>query len=944
MPQIADVIARHQKDMSDTLTQPIAQAAPLDAAPIAHRSARRWLKIILLVFILLWLANESISLAIQHTSLNHKITARLASAFGRTVEVGSYSFSLWGRPTLEARSVVVGEDPRFGREYFLRAESLTMSVRWLSLLRGHLDFGTISLTHPSLNLVRNPDGDWNLAAWLPRFSPALLSGTRAVIPTLPPPQPSGSTTSLRFSRINVDGGRINFKRADEKLPFALVGVNGYLEPAGPGQWQMDLEAVPARAAVVIQQAGTLHLSGYVGGTSSRLRPVALALAWTGASISDVLRLVRETDYGVRGNLALALNVRTNAQNWLLGGRAEIRQLHRWDLPLRADNPALNLIANGTLDPEAARFDVADSTLETPRSSAHASGSISWNVPPHVPSNDSAQPAVEFVSDGIDAADLLAWARAFRSGISEDLALRGNARLAFTVGGWPPRISDAALSTAGADLTGKSLPVPVHLNPISLRYDPRGAALQPVTISFGAAGGALHIDSTGAIGALASSRIPLKMVDPKSAPALHIAGNLADAGDLISTARLLGWDISHGWDLKGPLRCDLKWQAAPYPWRAAPIGNLDFGSEGAIAKLSKESDSKSSAVTLRAPFLNLPIEQIRAHIDLKPNARHITLASAEAFGALWSGSFDRREPSPEASPSLSRSQPRDSLPNTSDGWRFALTAEHLAASDLDRWLNPRWRESFLDRVLPFLNSRPLAAAQPENLIADGKISVDQFTLAPVSIHRLQADASIDGRHLTLSNLHAQLARGDLSGSVRADLDPTPAYRVDLDFSAIDLYALTAAAPSLADHFAGLASGKISIAAHGATRADLVSSVQCRGNAQISGAELMTISLTDSFADATFRPGKSAFRDASAAFTCAAAKIVFQHLALSSPTSEIAADGSIDFARNLDFRFTTHPDSTVPRPTRTPDLHSNVFHLTGNLSDPEIAALQSPAPRR
>src|SRR6202142_2754491 len=105
--------------MSDTLAQPIAQVPPLDAAPVARRSRRRWLKRILLILILLWLANESISLAIQHTSLNRKIPARLESAFGRSVEVGSYGFSLWGRPTLEARSVVVGEDPRFGREYFL---------------------------------------------------------------------------------------------------------------------------------------------------------------------------------------------------------------------------------------------------------------------------------------------------------------------------------------------------------------------------------------------------------------------------------------------------------------------------------------------------------------------------------------------------------------------------------------------------------------------------------------------------------------------------------------------------------------------------------------------------------------------------------------------------------------------------------------------------------
>ena len=168
-----------------------------------------------------------------------------------------------------------------------------------------------------------------------------------------------ASNALRFSRIHVDSGRINFKRAQEKLPFALVGVTGYVEPEGNGEWRLDLEAAPARAAVILQQAGMLHLSGRVGATSSRLRPATLDFAWTDASLSDVLRLVRATDYGVRGNLAHVLKASTEAQDWNLEGRAEIRQVHRWNLPLRADNPSLNLLAKGILDPELARFDVIE---------------------------------------------------------------------------------------------------------------------------------------------------------------------------------------------------------------------------------------------------------------------------------------------------------------------------------------------------------------------------------------------------------------------------------------------------------------------------------------------------------------------------------------------------------------------------------------------------------
>ncbi len=909
--------------MSNILTETIVRAEPLEPAAFERPSWRLWARIVLLFLIALWIANLALSFAIQHTSLNRRITARLDAAFGRPVEVGSYRFSLWGRPTLEARSITVSEDPRFGREYFLRAESLTMSLRWRSLLRGRFEFGGIWLTRPSLNLVRNPDGDWNVAEWLPQFS-AAVGGRPVAIPNFP-----AASNALRFSRINVDSGRINFKRAQEKLPFALVGVTGYVEPEGNGEWRLDLEGAPARAAVILQQAGTLHLSGRVGGTSSRLRPAALDFAWTDASLSDALRLARATDYGVRGNFAVTLKASTEAQDWNLEGRAEIRQVHRWNLPLRSDNPSLNLIAKGILDPELARFDVVESSLETPHSNAQAAGTISWNQPSA--SQDAPAPLLRIVSTAINGGDFLAWARAFHSGISDEISVRGFAKLDASLSGWPPRMDEGTLSLGETDLTAKTLAVPVRLGSASLLYDSKGASLLPATVSFGAAAGALRVETLGPI-SLGRAATPARAASSsaQATSALHVSGALADVGNLISTARLLGWDISRGWDLTGPVRGDLKWQGPSYPWKSSPTGALDFGGTF-TSVMNAELNAKSSGDSLRAPFLNLPVEQIRAHVDLKGNTRRVFLTSAEAFGAHWTGFLERE-------PELQQSFQEQPGADQKARWQFALSSDQLSAAEIDRWLNPRWRESFLDRVLPFLNSRPPAAAQPDNLLASGKINVDQFALAPLMLHRVQTDASIDGRRLAFSNVRAQLAKGEVTGSLRADLEANPSYRLNLDYSGVDLYDLAGAAPSLADRFAGIASGKISISATGASRSDLISSLQCRGTSRIAGAELMNIDLTASFAEGAFRPGHTTFRDASADFTCASGKIVFERLRLSGPAEGFTGQGTADFSRTLDFRFAALPDFAVPHAVRASDSLLPSYRLTGNLSEPQISRLK------
>ena len=875
--------------MSQTLSELELHTTPLDAARPRRGAWSRWVKWFVCLLIFLWLADLGVSLLIRHTRLQRRLTARLESVFGRSVEVGSYDFSLWGGPTLEAHAVTFGEDPRFGHEYFLRADSLTVRLRWQSFFRGHMELGAIALESPSLNLVRNSEGDWNVAEWLPKSAG--------------PAAPSSPAAAVRFGRIDVNSGRINFKRGDEKLPFALTNVNGYMEPDRSGRWTLNLEAVPARAAVLLQQAGTIRVSGHVGGTSSRLRPAVLDLAWDDASLSDLLHLAHGYDFGVRGDLGLVVHAETQGNNWALQGRAELRRLHRWDFAVRPDNPAVNVNAKMILYPLASGLDITEATIEAPHSFARADAHFAWPSaaqPQFAPQDVSvtASPAqFEITQSQLDLGDVLTWIRAFRSNVAPDVSLRGFASVRAGFSAWPLHLTSAAGAIANAELASARLRVPAHLGQAQFRYDHEMFSLLPATISYGASDGAIHAEAIAGAG-------------QREFPVYHLSGNLTQVRDLVATAGALGWNISRGWDLAGPVRCDLRWQGARFPWETQPVGSIEWGGEPAGA-------------SLLTPFLNQPVKQIRARAELKPGLRHIALTSADAFGAHWTGTFDRHD--------------------LATGWQFALSTDALSAADLDRWLNPRWRQSFLDRMLPFLNSSSPANAVPENLRAEGHINIEEFALAPVALHHLQSDVKIGGRHIEVSSAKAEFFGGALEGSLDAQLTAAPSYRLNLEYSRVDLAALTAAFPTLADLFGGSASGEFALGSGGGTRADLLSSLECRGNARISDAKLQNLDLLESMRDAEPRPGVSVFPAASAVFACGNGKIIFQRLRFTGGAQDVAASGSVDFSRNLNLQLRVVPAGGAIGTARPAASAAQLLDLTGPIRYPNIQPAQSSAPR-
>ena len=524
--------------------------------------------------------------------------------------------------------------------------------------------------------------------------------------------------------------------------------------------------------------------------------------------------------------------------------------------------------------------------------------------------------MQVLSSSIDLRDVLSWARAFRSGISDEIVLRGSAGVEMSLAGWPPHIDQAGVTTDSAELSAASLRVPAHLGPVEVHYVKNALSFSsPAIVSFGDGTSELYIDGADTWGT-ASKRKPQT---PSSR--FHVTGNVAQVRDLVATAGLLGWNLSRGWDVAGQIRCDLLWQRGTSAWQSKPTGFIEWGIRDSATRDARMPDS-----TLSAPFLNQPVAQIAARVDFKPDATHIALTSTQAFGAHWTGTVDRPGPAAE--------------------WQFALSADHLVAADLDRWPNPRSQDSFLDRMLPFLHGRTQAAAVPVGIRASGHISVDEFTLAPLVVRSLEGNLTLGGRHVNLANATGRLYGGTVAGTLDADLQAVPVYRVDADFSHANLSSLLADSPALATLSADSVSGSASFETHGASRSDLLAALTCEGKASVSDFGLSNIDLLGSMRLGNAQPGESAFQDASAAFTCVSGQIRFEDILLEGHNILLGGSGTVDFNRNLDLRLRIVSDDAVgPRQSKSSAAApGQIYQLSGTLASPQVTPVQPAAPRR
>jgi len=437
----------------------------------------------------------------------HRIAASISGALGRPVRIDNVGFRILPTPAFTIENFVVGENPAFGDEPFLRANTVTATLHASSLWRGHLEFATISLDEPSVNLVRNAAGQWNVES-------ILLQATQ--IRSAPTEQKTAGSVP-RFPYIEATQARVNIKMGEEKMPFSLTDSKLALWLTQPETWHVRMEARPLRTDMNATDTGLLQVEGtFQRAATLDAIPMELAASWQKAQLGDVSHMLMGENAGWRGAINAEAKVTGSFGNAQVEAnlhldevrRAEFEPEHALSLNIDCATTALNNLH-------------AFSAIHCALPLGDGSITMEGNIPDM---RGATHPTLQFTAQKIPAAQLLEIARHASNRIDPKLTADGTIDGAFTYGIAEPKNSatkphssitnSMPIWQGSATLPALTLNVPgipgsltiadLHLHTADASAEKKhrstpalyGAILDPVTLALGGAtpatlDGALH---------------------------------------------------------------------------------------------------------------------------------------------------------------------------------------------------------------------------------------------------------------------------------------------------------------------------------------------------------------------------------------------------------------------------------------------------------------------
>jgi AsmA protein len=340
-----------------------------------------------------------------------RIATSISGSLGRPVHLDNVSMTVFPLPGFVIENLVVDEDPAFGSEPIIRANTVRATLRLSSLWRRRVEFSTISFTEPSVNLVHTSAGKWNIEEVLMQASRVEAAPTTQ--------RRAGSAP--RFPYIEATGARLNFKMEQEKLPFSLVDSEFALWSPDPNQWMLRLRAHPTRTDSSISNAGTVELEATLGrGDSLAHIPLNLTGQWRDAPLGEASRVLAGHDAGWRGNMALSANIRGTIGESAVMTRLRLIGARRADFvpqqPLAAE---IECFATAT----SVFHSFQDLRCSMPPSAASGAPTVAAiGEIPNIRRLEDSQ--IQLGTSGVPASMLLGWLRVLTPGISDDVSATG----------------------------------------------------------------------------------------------------------------------------------------------------------------------------------------------------------------------------------------------------------------------------------------------------------------------------------------------------------------------------------------------------------------------------------------------------------------------------------------------------------------------------------------
>ncbi len=681
------------------------------------RSRRGLVAVSLVVLLALFLVRPGAN------RLRARIVNSISLALGRPVDVAAVNLRLLPRPGFDLENFVIHDDPAFSAEPMLRAQEVTASLRIISLLRGRLEISRLSLSEPSLNLVRNKEGHWNLENLIERTSRI------AVAPT------SKAKTEKRpgFPYIEAYRGRINFKFGAEKKPYALTDADFAVWQDSENAWGMRLKAQPVRTDFNLSDTGTVTVSGsWQRAASLRDTPVQFSLQWDRAQLGQVTKLSYGNDKGWRGSLEVSSTLMGTPAKLAIATSASVDDFRRYDifgggdLRLAIQCAGQYSTVDRTLSELNCNAPVGDGTITLTGGVDHPFSSRNYDF--------------ALTARDLPIRSLIALARHAKQNVPDDLIaagrLNGNAKL--------QRTGESQVVWAGrGETTGFEL----------------GSKLTKTELALG--------------------KVPFSVspaTDPKSGAALRkIVGSPPETWLVVGPFNLAlgrpvpavvrGWASRSGYSftVRGDAQVQRVLQVARTVGISAPqpsadgLAKIDLQIAGGWSGFAApRAMGKAQLHSIRAEVrgLNAPLEIVSANLLLTPDQISVQNLTASIADTSWQGSL---------------TLPRQCAVADSCPTRFDLHADEIATDRLNQLLNPHVHKQ---PWYGFLSSPAAGVPYLLTVHAVGKLTANRVVVRKLVGNRVSANLELNKGKLKASDLRGDVLGGTHIGEWDADFTAKP----------------------------------------------------------------------------------------------------------------------------------------------------------------------------
>ena len=648
--------------------------------------------------------------------LRSRIVRSISLALGRPVDVSAVKLRLLPQPGFDLEDFIIHDDLSFSAEPVLRAQEVTAALRLTSLLRGRLEIARLNLSEPSLNLVRNQEGHWNLENLIERAAKMPIAPT------------SKAKTEARpgFPYIQANRGRINVKFGVEKKPHALTDADFALWQDSENSWGMRLNAHPVRTDFNLTDTGTIRVSGtWQRAATLREMPLQFTLLWERAQLGQATKLTSGADKGWRGELGVSASLTGTPADLAVAISASVEDFRRYDIFGGGD---LRLAAQCSVRVSSQGRQLSDVACDAPVGDGKVTLTGDISRPFSSRSYD-----LTLSARGLPIQSLVAFARHTKQGIPDDLLANGRV--------------DASVKfqrTAGAALTWKG----------------------------GGEASEFQLGSRANTTELALGRIPFSVTtaEPerptprKSVPTPP--ETRVDVGPLTLPlgrpvpATVTGWASGSGYSVKiqGDAQIQRLLQLArtvgiPAPRPTADgLTKVDLQIAGVWSGfVAPRPTGKAQLHSVRAELrgLNAPLMIGDATLLLTPDRVMVQNLTASIADSMWRGQLTLPRPCVE--------------PGTCP-IHFDLHADEISTDRMNQVLNPRMTKQPWYR---FLSSSASRVPYLLTLQAAGKVTVNRVLIHKLVGSRVSADVELAGGKLRLSDLRAEVLGGKHTGEWKAD---------------------------------------------------------------------------------------------------------------------------------------------------------------------------------